>query len=295
MSLPGALTRELEERFGVLLGMRAVGGGSISRAARVETRNGPIFVKYGADSPPGLFESEAHGLTALRRASKEDLKIPEVLALSEAGGEPGGVRWIALEWLEPGKSGPREAASLGRGLARLHLVSGGGWGDEHDGFIGSLHQQNAAAFDWATFWAERRLRPQLALSGFGSVGAQLEWEWLFERLPELLAVGQDEGPAPLHGDLWSGNVLPLADGRTALVDPSFYRGHREVDLAMSDLFGGLPARARTAYLELQPLADGYEEVRRGIYQLYYLLVHVNLFGGGYASRTAAVLRQVLAV
>ncbi|HEX8673749.1 MAG TPA: fructosamine kinase family protein, partial [Longimicrobium sp.] len=115
---------------------------------------------------------------------------------------------------------------------------------------------------------------------------------LREALPRLLAAGEEDGPTLLHGDLWSGNVVATSRG-PSLVDPATYRGHREVDLAMTELFGGFGAEFYTAYEEAWPLRPGYQEERRAVYQLFYLLVHVNLFGGGYVARTAEALRRVV--
>jgi protein-ribulosamine 3-kinase len=292
--LPGPLVAELEDRFGTVGSVVAVSGGSISTTARVETRAGPIFVKFGSESPRGLFETEAAGLAALRAVAGDEVVIPEVLDFAD-GGEPSReIGWLALEWLSPSGTAVADPERLGRGLARIHSARAEIWGWETDGFIGSLRQSNVPATDWASFWVERRLLPQLRLAGFGAVGTEEEWAKLFAAIPDLLSVAQADGPSPLHGDLWSGNVLPLARGGCALVDPSFYFGHREVDLAMIDLFGGFSGRMRAAYIEALPLAEGYEEVRRRVYQLYYLLVHVNLFGGGYTARTRHVLQQVLA-
>ncbi|CAN5821386.1 fructosamine kinase family protein [soil metagenome] len=294
MKLPGPLVAELEGRFGTVRGATAVSGGSISTTARVQTSDGPIFLKYGAGSPERLFETEAAGLAALRAVAGDEIVIPEVLDFEDGGENAREIGWLALEWLTPYGTAATDPERLGRGLARIHSARAECWGWDTDGFIGSLPQTNALATDWASFWVERRLRPQLHLAGFGAVGAVELWEKLFVAIPDLLSVAQADGPSPLHGDLWNGNVVPMAEGRCALVDPSFYHGHREVDLAMIDLFGGFSARMRDAYLEALPLAEGYEEVRRGVYQLYYLLVHVNLFVGGYSARTMHVLQQVLA-
>src|SRR5215207_4748885 len=124
-------------------------------------------------------------------------------------------------------------------------------------------------------------------------GPRRERERLLDSLPEFLAPAEEDGPSLLHGDLWSGNVISAA-GAPALIDPAVYRGHREVDLAMTELFGGFDARFYAAYEEAWPLLPGYREARRAVYQLYYLLVHVNLFGGSYVGQTAALLRRVLA-
>ncbi|HEX2092388.1 MAG TPA: fructosamine kinase family protein, partial [Longimicrobiaceae bacterium] len=164
-----------------------------------------------------------------------------------------------------------------------------------DNFIGPLPQPNAPAAGWAEFWRDRRLEPQLrrARDAGHSPGPPADWERLFARLPGLLAPAERDGSSLLHGDLWSGNVVAGAGGEPWLVDPAAYRGHREVDLAMAGLFGGFSARFHAAYAEAWPLLPGYPEGRRAVYQLYYLLVHVVLFGGGYVERTRAALREAL--
>jgi fructosamine-3-kinase len=293
VKLPARLAGELESRFGAVLSVTAVSGGSISSAARVETRGGPLFVKFGSGSPR-LFSTEAAGLGALHAVAGDEVVIPEVLDVGEADDGSREIGWIALEWLAPSGTAITDPERLGRGLARIHSAHGPCWGWDTAGFIGTLPQNNEPAGDWASFWVERRLRPQLRMAGAGAVGTAEQWATLFAAMPDLLAPAEEDGPSPLHGDLWSGNAVPLSDGRCGLVDPSFYHGHREADLAMMDLFGGFSGRVRDAYREALPLADGYEEVRRGVYQLYYLLVHVNLFGGGYLARTKQVLQQVLA-
>lgn len=296
MTLPDPVRRRLEERFGPVRGAAPVGGGCINQPTRVELADGPAFLKYNAAAPPGFFAAEARGLSALRSLAAE-LRVPEVRAVFDAAAEgaPGEPAWLLLEWIEPGQGGAEHDERLGRGLAMLHRAGDGGWGWEEDNFIGPLPQANTPAGTWAEFWLERRLEPQLrAARGCGAdVGPRGEWERLLARLPDLLAEAEEDGPSPLHGDLWSGNVMAAASGETCLVDPAAYRGHREVDLAMAELFGGFSARFHAAYAEAWPLRPGYREGRRAAYQLYYLLVHVVLFGGGYAAHTRAALREAL--
>ncbi|HEY0153597.1 MAG TPA: fructosamine kinase family protein [Longimicrobium sp.] len=288
--LPEPLRRSLEAHLGRIREARAVGGGSINHAARVEGPNGAFFVKYSVDAPAGIFAAEALGLEALAAAGC-GLVVPRVLAICDDP-EPGTPAWLALEWLSPAMRAADFGERLGRGLAALHR-SGGAWGWEEDNFIGSLPQENAPAGSWADFWWSRRLGPQLrrARTAGRLPGHEREWERLREALPRLLVAGEEDGPSLLHGDLWSGNVVATARG-PALVDPAAYRGHREVDLAMTQLFGGFGADFYAAYEEAWPLRPGYHEARRGVYQLYYLLVHVNLFGGGYVAQTAEVLQRV---
>ncbi|HEX2080745.1 MAG TPA: fructosamine kinase family protein [Longimicrobium sp.] len=290
--IPDAVRRAVEARLGPVRGASPVSGGCINHGMRVELADGPVFVKYNPDAPPGLFAAEARGLEALRAAA-DDVVIPRALAWAET--EDGATAWLALEWLEPERRAPDFAARLGRGLAAIHRAGeGDGWGWMEDNFIGPLPQANAPAASWAEFWRARRLEPQMALARRGGrlPGKGAEWDGLLDRLPDLLAPAEADGPSLLHGDLWGGNVLAAAGG-PALIDPAVYRGHREADLAMTELFGGFGAGFYEAYHEAWPLQPGYP-VRRAVYQLWYLLIHVNLFGGGYAAQTAGVLREALA-
>lgn len=261
-----------------------VSGGCISPSFRVRLANGAdLFVKtLPAGGPRGMLEAEA--LSLQRLAGAGQVRVPAVLAAH--------ADWLALEWLEPATATEPAWRQLGADLARLHRQQAGRYGWEADNFIGSLPQANAATDSWAEFWVEHRLRPQLRQAeGRLERSTRDGFESLFRLAPELLGEAEAEGPSLLHGDLWSGNVHLSAAG-PAVIDPSCYYGHREVDLAMAALFGGFPASFRDGYGEEWPLLDGWER-RRSIYQLYYLLVHVNLFGGGYAAQTAAALRSSL--
>lgn len=291
MTLPAAVRAAVERQVGAIRSMAPVGGGCISDSWRLETADGPIFLKHHASAPARMFAAEAEGLGALRAAAGNALSVPAVVAIDEEGDT---AAWIALEWLEPGPRGPGFGERLGRGLAALHRAdAAGGWGWARPNYIATLPQENAPSPTWGEFWRDRRILPQLRLAAAAGrdTGPRREWDRLIDALPDLLSEAEGDGPSLLHGDLWSGNVLS-ASGDPAIVDPAVYHGHREVDLAMADLFGGFDARFHAAYARAWPLRPGYREVRRGIYQLYYLLVHVNLFGGGYSERTVATLRGI---
>jgi fructosamine-3-kinase len=270
-------------------------GGCINPAARVEGPGvEPFFLKWAQAPGPASFGVEARGLAAL--AAKGGLRVPAVLGVSE--GAPNARGWLALEFVEGGRPRHRTWEQLGEGLAELHRPLPGarpGW--EEDGSIGPLPQWNdpcgASSESWPTFWTDARLTPQWEIaSRYFDAGTQSEWDRLLERAEGALAGWQAEGLSILHGDLWSGNVLTDREGAPVLVDPAVYRGHREVDLAMMELFGGFPSLAFDAYRDALPTADGYD-VRRDLDQLYPLLVHVNLFGAGYVPGVRTRIERLL--
>jgi fructosamine-3-kinase len=258
-----------------------ISGGCISPAARVTLADGRVlFVKTApAGAPADFFREESRSLERLRAAGA--LRVPAVIETD--------ARWLALEWLEP--VGAVDGARLGRGLARLHSVTGPDWGWEADNYIGPLPQPNGAAGGWPDFWRERRLRPQVERATVLPGKLRADLDRLLTGLDARLATAGAEPASLLHGDLWRGNVHPTADG-PALIDPASFYGHREVDLAMAALFGGFGADFERAYVAEWPLEPG-SEVRRAIYQLYYLLVHVNLFGSGYLPATERAVRVAL--
>lgn len=286
MTLPAELHRELEKRFGNIDRVEAVGGGCVSSSSRVEIEGESFFLKFESGAPQRFFEVEATGLDALERAASGVI-IPSVKGQAENAG----LSWILMQWLESAPRTAADEAELGRHLARLHRVRGEEWGWERDGYIGRLPQSNRRNEDWPTFWWEERLSPQLQMLEDRKPGGAKRWSELQDALPHLLARAETDGPSLLHGDLWSGNALYTENGG-ALIDPACYFGHREVDLAMTELFGGFGTDFYSGYSEEWPLLEG-SEVRKRVYQLYYLLVHVNLFGAGYAARTESTLKSVL--
>lgn len=270
-----------------------IGGGSISRTARVSCDDGlEVVVKWHLTAGSDLFLAEADGLAALRNAGT--LRVPEVLGVSPGGVSPA---WLLLEYLPAGPAGAAYGEDLGRGLAALHREAGEGWGWRRDNYIGSLPQSNRAAPTWAAFWRDRRLAPQVRRAvDLGHLGAREvgALDRVLGRLDAILSDAETDGPSLLHGDLWSGNAYAGADGDPVIIDPAVHRGHREVDLAMTELFGGFPAGFYDAYDEAWPLPRAYHERRRDCYQLYYLLVHVNLFGRGYVAGTLERARRLAA-
>lgn len=264
-----------------------VSGGDINEALRLRLRDGrEAFVKTRADARPGEFEAEARGLAWLADAAA--LRVPAVIEAA-----PG---HLALQWIEQGSLGPAGEEELGRGLAALHAAGAPCFGDP--GGIGptrfsELELENTPAADWPSFYAERRLAPLArAAHARGSLpgSGRAAVEQVCGRLPEL--AGPPEPPARLHGDLWSGNVLGDARGRPWLIDPAPYGGHREIDLAMLELFGGSSRRVLASYEEAHPLAEG-RAARVALWQLLPLLVHAVLFGGAYGASAERAARSCL--
>lgn len=261
-------------------GATPVSGGSINEALRLRTTAGDFFLKWHPRIEGEIFRMEVQGLEAL--AASRTVAVPGVLARSCDGKN---VPWILLEWIEEGVPSRSSWRGLGRGLAGLHgslAEKRYGWSSHN--FIGSLEQPNGWFDDWCEFWAKKRILPLAwALRASGAITSEqlIVVEDLAGRLDTLLGTAaRADGPSLLHGDLWSGNVLFAQAGEAVLIDPAVYAGHREVDLAMCRLFGGFPATFYHAYAETWPLQPGHEH-RLPAYQLYPLLVHARLFGGGY--------------
>jgi len=266
---------------------RSVGGGCINNGARLDTDAGiSVFLKWNPGAPDGMFAAEAEGLAALGAA--QALRVPRPIAWAEEGSTP----WLLLEYIAPGSTGPRSQEALGRGLARLHLsLDTPGFGWERDNWIGSLDQANEPTDSWPDFWRDRRMGPQLDMARGRGRARDRAFDDLMAVIPQALE--DIETPELLHGDLWGGNWFVDEDGAPVIIDPAVYRGHGEVDLAMSELFGGFGPHFYDAYSESHGITDAYDAYRRDLYQLYYLLVHVNLFGGAYESGSLRAAERVL--
>ena len=260
-----------------------VSGGDINEAHEAQLADGRrVFVKSNREAPAGMFAAEARGLDWLGQAHA--LRVPVVIAQ--------GPSFLVLELIQPGRRKPDFDELLGRGLAALHRAGAPSFGLDHDNFIGRLPQANQPLPTWAEFYRERRLLPQFRLAVDGqraSVAMRRGFDRLLARLGEI--VGPPEPPARLHGDLWGGNAMVDELGMPCLIDPAAHGGHREIDLAMMRLFGGFGPRVFAAYHEAFPLSPGHE-ARVPLYQLYFLMVHVNLFGGSYVASVEYALSKV---
>ncbi|MGF1504369.1 MAG: fructosamine kinase family protein [Anaerolineae bacterium] len=260
------------------LTLTPVSGGSINRAARVQAGSDRYFVKSVQDPPPGFFALESEGLRALT------VRVPQVIAVDE--------HFLLLEWIESASRTRQAARRLGEALAQHHARHAASYGWPEDNFIGSLHQPNSHADSWAAFYAEKRLQPQREQAAErGRLPTQRAR--LLDRLIERMDDFLDEPPAAvLHGDLWGGNWLATSGEQPVLIDPAVYRGDPEVDLAMARLFGGFPPSFFEAYDGVLPPRPGAAD-RVELYQLYYLLVHLNLFGESYGGSVDRILQRYL--
>ena len=263
----------------------AVGGGCINQAMRVQYGDTRYFVKLNSSGQLAMFEAEARGLQEL--LDSRTLRVPQPVCW----GENGESAWLVMEDLQLGGQG--RGADLGQGLAAMHRVTRPEFGWVQDNTIGSTPQPNTPADNWVDFWREQRLQFQLDLAARHGHGGRLQskGERLLDEFPALFS-GYHPEAALLHGDLWSGNYSYTREGEPVIFDPAVYYGDREADLAMTELFGGFGSDFYAAYREAYPLDPGYP-VRRTLYNLYHILNHLNLFGGGYHSQALGMIDSLL--
>lgn len=268
-----------------VVGTSPISGGCINDAKRLQTTAGDFFIKVNsAVRFPNMFSTEAKGLELLR--SVDEIYVPEVIAVGEFGGQ----QFLITEFIDSGERVDDFWEDFGISLARLHRHSNTGFGLDHDNYIGSLTQSNKEADTWIDFFIESRLNPQLEMGkDKGLITSRLitHFEGLYQKLPEIFP---QEPPALIHGDLWSGNYMVSAEGKACIIDPAVYFGHREIDIAMTRLFGGFGYDLYVAYNEEYPMEKDWE-ARMDICNLYPLLVHVNLFGGSYLSQVESIVKH----
>ncbi len=284
MRFPIEISEYIEDHFADIVGLQRVQGGDINEAMMVRLEDGQsLFVKWIRKAPVDFLAKEAEGLQALRKAM-HPLIVPEVIAVNVFDS---GTQLLALEYLAPVSPSPSDWMKAGEGLALLHANTSETFGWPTSNYIGTLPQENTPSASWPEFFGQQRLRKQLALGlqkgVFGAAFAK-RLDRLVAMLPDLLP---DAAPEMTHGDLWSGNILFTASG-PALIDPAVAYTQGEADVAMSKLFGGFPSAFYDAYKTAKPLIDGWEQ-RIPLLQLYWLMVHANLFGGHYISQCQSIV------
>ncbi len=266
---------------------RSVGGGCINSAYVLEGAKRRYFVKTNRASALEMFQAEAEGLDELARANA--VRVPQPVC----AGSTGDIAYLVMEYIPLGGSQRQAAGRLGHELAALHSTTSDAFGWYRDNTIGSTPQVNRVNRDWPEFWRTRRIGYQLSVAAENGYGGRLQRQG--ERLlADLSAFFSDHYPEPslLHGDLWSGNHAVDDSGNPVIFDPATYYGDRETDLAMTELFGGFPPAFYHAYGETWPLDSGYP-VRKTLYNLYHILNHLNLFGGGYRGQAEHMMDSLL--
>lgn len=258
--------------------------GNHNQGIKLETSEGIFFLKLNFDHERSILAKEAEGLQRLRKSTF--LKIPETFG----NGRIEDYNYLLSEFIASSRQQLDYWEDLGLGLAHLHLTNSSTFGLDSDNYIASLHQKNHQRDNWSDFFIEQRLEPMLGMAYFDKL-IPLDFLKKFQAIySKMDSLFPKEKPALLHGDLWSGNVICDQNGKPCLIDPAIYYGHREMDLAFSRLFGGFDSRFYDAYESILPLEPDFES-RIGIYNLYPLLVHLNLFGTAYLPGIEKIIKR----
>jgi len=262
-------------------------GGSFGECLRWTAGHDDLFVKLAPAGRHTAFEAEAAGLEELAAAGA--VRVPAALGVGMAGP----TAWLALRWIDFGAPSRRSEAVLGEQLASLHRVGAPRFGWHRDNTIGATPQRNTWDDDWVRFFIRRRLMVQLDLAEANGVpGRLLDRGRALCEIAGALFSSYRPVPSLLHGDLWGGNWASDASGEPVVFDPAVYFGDREADLAMTRLFGGFGPAFYSAYQSAWPL-DQAAGTRRTLYNLYHVLNHFNLFGGGYAAQAESMIGRLL--
>ena len=262
-----------------------VSGGCINQGYAVSGNGLIYFVKINQANQEAMFAAEALGLKQIH--ATKTIRVPEPICWGIAEKSS----YLVLEWLEFGGGNSQSWEKMGRNLAHLHQVSlSDRFGWHCNNTIGSTPQINTISNNWADFFAHQRIGYQLRLAKERG-GNFPDEDQVIPAISEILSQHQPH-PSLVHGDLWSGNAAITVDGEPVILDPATYWGDREVDLAMTELFGGFPAAFYRGYNDVFPLDGGYQQ-RKTLYNLYHILNHFNLFGGGYASQANRMLQEIL--
>ncbi|MEM9214977.1 MAG: fructosamine kinase family protein [Cyanobacteria bacterium P01_F01_bin.150] len=272
---------------------RSVGGGDVNQAYEIVDQSHQqiyggektYFLKLNDASRVNMFEAEALGLREM--AETQTIQAPRPICWGTADGSA----YIVMEWLEIGRGSRQSWAKMGQQLAEMHRVTnpkGFGWNQNNT--IGFIPQINDWTDSWSTFWRDYRIGYQLKLARKRGGNFPCQDEFL-QAIPELL-MDHDPQPSLVHGDLWSGNAAVTQAGNPIIFDPATYYGDREVDLAMSELFGRFPNEFYAAYDAAYPINSGYER-RKTFYNLYHILNHFNQFGGGYGAQANSMMERLL--
>ncbi len=268
--------------------LKSVGGGCINEAYHLTSAQSSYFIKLNKPSLIAMFEAEAAGLAEM--AQVNSVRVPNVICLGQADG----YSYLVLEFIQLSSLRGQSAAKLGQQLAELHRHEQAYFGWHCDNTIGSTEQINTREHDWIRFWQQHRLGQQLEFAqANGYKGTLLDRGYqLIDNIEHFFA-GYSPHPSLVHGDLWGGNAASDNQGNPVIFDPATYYGDRETDIAMTELFGGFGADFFSEYNQTYPLDSGYQ-TRKTLYNLYHIINHVNLFGGGYLGQAESMIEQLLA-
>ncbi|WP_370391343.1 fructosamine kinase family protein [uncultured Winogradskyella sp.] len=279
------LTSHLEDILNTsIVSYRPLSGGDISAVFKIETKTGAYVLKCGAKEKTSLFEAEAQGLNLI--AKTQTIATPKVIAVGAHHETP----YLLMEFIASKTPEKEDYNKLGNQLAQFHNCYAEQFGLSSDNFIGSLFQKNTPSKNWIDFYSINRLGVQFELAVSQGLLNPKEIPSQKEIKNVLKSLCSDVKPSLLHGDLWSGNYIIAKDGTPYLIDPATYYGHAEVDIAMTKLFGGFGSHFYEAYHDVIPISNHYNE-RIDLYQLYYLLVHLNLFGRSYYNSVQRILKR----
>jgi fructosamine-3-kinase len=279
------LTSHLEDILNTsIVSYRPLSGGDISAVFKIETKTGAYVLKCGTAEKTSLFEVEAQGLDLI--AKTQTIATPKVIAVGAHHETP----YLLMEFIASKTPETEDYNKLGTQLAQLHNCHAENFGLSSDNFIGSLAQKNTPSTSWIDFYSINRLGVQLELAVSKGLLNSKEIPSQKEIKSVLESLCSDVKPSLLHGDLWSGNYLIGEDGTPYLIDPATYYGHAEVDIAMTKLFGGFSSHFYEAYHDVIPVSIHFNE-RIDLYQLYYLLVHLNIFGRSYYNSVQRILKR----
>ncbi|HEY0669720.1 MAG TPA: fructosamine kinase family protein [Sphingobacteriaceae bacterium] len=285
MFLSEPITDAITMVTGNLQAVKPVPGGSINQCYQITTDRGICFLKINsAEQLPDLFLSEVEGLKKIR--GTKTIGVPRVVSHGRAGQEI----FLILDWIE-NQQVDSGLYLMGKQLAQMHKHSADKFGLDHDNYIGSLRQSNKSHSTWHEFFANERLEPQLKISYNKHLISNKVKIGISNLLTKLQSLYFEEYPSLIHGDLWSGNYL-ISNSGPVLIDPAVYYGNREVDIAMSTLFGGFTSEFYIGYNDEFPLLEGWKE-RLDIWNLYPLLVHLNLFGRAYLGQIESTLKRLI--
>jgi protein-ribulosamine 3-kinase len=264
---------------------QSVGGGCINEVNKISDGKKSYFVKTNTIAHGDMFEAEAEALVEI--SNSNTVKVPEAVCY----GDDGKSCFLVLEYMD--LKGCCNMQQFGQQFAAMHKVTHKQFGWHRNNTIGSTPQINSYHEDWVDFWRENRLGYQLDLAARNGYGGELQS--LGEKLMadfHVLFSTYTPNVSMLHGDLWGGNLSALSDGAAVIYDPAFYYGDRESDLAMTQLFGGFDSNFYSSYNEAWPLDSGYS-VRKEFYNIYHIINHLNIFGGGYHGQAINMIEQIL--